>query len=283
MRRIQRLVVSAAMLLAALSAHGDEKLAGKACRSVHLQYQAPEAEWFHNAIVVEKSAPGTYFCAGGFSQGYLGIQQLANGKRLAIFSVWDPTSGDDPSKVDPAKRVKLVEKGPKTRVGRFGGEGTGGQSFIDDLPWKEGQEVRFLLRAKALPEEKRTAYSAWVAMPGGPWQHIATFSTQSDGRLLKGYYAFVEDFKRDGASLKLERLATYKNTQVRDSKGEWKPVAKARFTADSNPSLAIDAGADKGGMFLATGGATVNQHAKLNGPIALDAKPVAVELPEGAR
>ena len=120
-----------------------------------------------------------------------------SGKRLAIFSVWDPTSGDDPSKVDPAKRVKLVEKGPKTRVGRFGGEGTGGQSFIDDLPWKEGQEVRFLLRAKALPEEKRTAYSAWVAMPGGPWQHIATFSTQSDGRLLKGYYAFVEDFKFD--------------------------------------------------------------------------------------
>ena len=154
MRRIQRLVVSAAIILAALSAYGDEKLAGKACRSVHLQYQAPEAEWFHNAIVVEKSAPGTYFCAGGFSQGYLGIQQLANGKRLAIFSVWDPTSGDDPSKVDPAKRVKLVEKGPKTRVGRFGGEGTGGQSFIDDLPWKEGQEVRFLLRAKALATQQ---------------------------------------------------------------------------------------------------------------------------------
>ena len=36
-------------------------------------------------------------------------------------------------------------------------------------------------------------------------------------------------------------------------------------------------------MFLATGGATANQYTKLNGPIALDAKPVAVELPEGAR
>lgn len=283
MRRIQWLAVSVALLLAAFAARADEKLAGKACRSVHLQYQAPEAEWFHNAIVVEKSAPGTYFCAGGFSQGYLGIQQLASGKRLAIFSVWDPTSGDDPSKVDPAKRVKLLEKGPKTRVGRFGGEGTGGQSFIDDLPWKEGQEVRFLLRAKALPEEKRTAYSAWVAMPEGPWQHIATFSTQSDGRLLKGYYAFIEDFKRDGASLKQERLAAYRSTQVRDAKGEWKPVAKARFTADSNPSMAIDAGADKRGMFLATGGPTANQHTKLNGPIQLDAKTVAVELPEGVR
>lgn len=283
MRRIQWLVFPAAILMAVFAAHADEKLAGKACRSVHLQYQAPEAEWFHNAIVVEKSAPGTYFCAGGFSQGYLGIQQLAGGKRLAIFSVWDPTSGDDPTKVDPSKRVKLLEKGPKTRVGRFGGEGTGGQSFIDDLPWKEGQEIRFLLRAKVLPEEKRTAYSAWVALPQGPWQLIATFSTQSDGRLLKGYYGFIEDFKRDVASAKQERAAIYRSTQIRNSEGEWKPVAKARFTADSNPSLAIDAGADKRGMFLATGGATANSHTKLNGTIALEANPVPVKLPDAGR
>ncbi|MBM4096564.1 MAG: DUF3472 domain-containing protein [Planctomycetes bacterium] len=261
----------------------DEKLAGKACRSVHLQYQAPEAEWFHSTIVVEKSAPGTYFCAGGFSQGYLGIQQLGNGKRLAIFSVWDPTSGDDPSKVDPAKRVKMLEKGPKTRVGRFGGEGTGGQSFIDDLPWKEGQEVRFLLRAKALPDEKRTAYSAWVALPDAPWQPIATFSTLSDGRLLKGYYGFVEDFKRDVASARQERVAYYRDTQVRDAKGKWQAVTKARFTADSNPSTAIDAGAGKRGMFLATGGATANSHVKLREWVELDAKPVEVVLPAMAK
>lgn len=283
MRLRQFLAASAAVMLGVLGARGDERLAGRACRSVHLQYEAPEAAWFHNAIVVERSAPGTYFCAGGFSQGYLGIQQLASGKRLAIFSVWDPTSGDDPSQVDPATRVKLLEKGPRTRVGRFGGEGTGGQSFIDDLGWKEGQEVRFLLRAKAMPAEKRTAYSAWVALPGEPWQHIATFSTQSDGRLLKGYYAFVEDFKRDKASLKQERQAAYRSTQVLDASGKWKAVTKARFTADSNPSMAIDAGADKRGMFLATGGATANSHTRLKGLVELEAQAVKVELPEGAR
>jgi len=258
----------------------DESLAGKACRSVHLQYQAQEGEWFHNSIVVEKSAPGTYFCTGGFSQGYLGIQQLDSGKHLAIFSVWDPSSGDDPKKVDPEKRVRLLAKGPDTRIGRFGGEGTGGQSFIDNLNWKPGQEVRFLLHAKAMTAEKRTAYTAWVRLPDGPWQLMATFSTLSDGRLLKGTYAFIEDFKRNGASAKIERRSYFKNAQTRNTSGEWVPVTKARFTADSNPSLSIDSGTKDNAFFLATGGPVTNTHVKLRETMSIEAKAVPVELPE---
>ncbi|MFM7112367.1 MAG: DUF3472 domain-containing protein, partial [Planctomycetota bacterium] len=87
------------------------------------------------------------------------------------------------------------------------------------------------------------------------------------------------DFKRDVASARQERVAYYRDTQVRDSKGKWQAVTKARFTADSNPSTAIDAGAGKGGMFLATGGATANSHVKLREWVELDAKPVEVVLP----
>ena len=79
-------VVSHLALLAPL-ARADERLAGIACRSVHLAYQAPPSTLFVNSVQVEHSAPGTYFCVCGFGKGYYGIQQLGNGKRLLIFSV----------------------------------------------------------------------------------------------------------------------------------------------------------------------------------------------------
>jgi hypothetical protein len=62
--------------------------------------------------------------------------------------------------------------------------------------------------------------------------------------------------------------------------GEWKPVTEARFTADANPVLNIDAGltnaADR--FFLSTGGDIENKSVKLRDKVQLpkDAKP---ELP----
>ena len=60
---------------------------------------------------------------------------------------------------------------------------------------------------------------------------------------MKGYYSFIEDFKRDRVSATRERRGAFEaglGTQQRD--GRWTPLARARFTADGNPSLAIDAG-----------------------------------------
>src|SRR5262245_53233256 len=162
--------------LVALAAHADEKLKGIACRSVHLGYPAPDGSAFYNEMTVEESADGTYFMAAGWSKGYFGIQELANGKKLVLFSVWDPTAGDDPMKVDAAKRVKLLHKDDAVRVQRFGGEGTGGQSFFD-YDWKKGQPYRFLVTAK--PDgDARTAYAGYFFVPEKKeWKHLVTFST----------------------------------------------------------------------------------------------------------
>ena len=72
------------------SGRADERLKGIACRSVHLHYPASEGTAFYNEATVAQSADGTYFCVCGFNGGYYGIQELANGKKLLIFSVWDP-------------------------------------------------------------------------------------------------------------------------------------------------------------------------------------------------
>src|SRR5262249_18142465 len=124
-------VCAAYVLLANLFGVGycDERLEGIACRSVHLQYRAPQGTAFYNEIAVEKSAEGTYFCVCGFNQGYYGLQELRDGKKLLIFSVWDPGKQNDPNSVADEQRVTLLYRDEAVRVGRFGNEGTGGQSF----------------------------------------------------------------------------------------------------------------------------------------------------------
>lgn len=269
-------------LLAGLTP-ADEKLKGIACRSVHLGYPAPEGAAFYNEMTVEKSADGTYFMAAGWGKGYFGIQELANGKKVVLFSVWDPTAGDDPKKVDAEKRVKMLHKDDAVRVGRFGGEGTGGQSFFD-YEWKVGATYRFLVTARA-DGDNRTAYSGYFYVPEKKeWKHLVTFSTITKGELLKGCYSFVEDFRRNKVSTTKERRARFGNGWVKAAKGEWVPLASARFTADSNPVLNIDAGAADGRYFLATGGALENKTTKLREVITRDkekgtAKPPA-DLPK---
>ena len=265
------------LLLGALAAAADDKLKGIACRSVHLAYTAPAGTAFYNEVKVENSADGTYFCAIGFNSGYYGIQQLGNGKKLAIFSVWDPAAGNDPKSVPEKNRVKMLFKGEGVRVGRFGGEGTGGQSFFD-FDWAVGETYRFLVTAEPDATDKgRVAFSGYLYLPKEKsWKHLVTFSTLTEKKTLRGYYSFIEDFKRNRESTKHVRKAEYGNAWVRTTDGDWKSVMEARFTADSNPVLNIDAGitAAKDRFWLATGGDTMNATTKLREKIALpkDAK-----------
>jgi hypothetical protein len=246
----------------------DEKLAGIACRSVHLAYSAGEATAFTTEVTVQQSAPGTYFCAIGWNKGYFGIQELGNGKTLAIFSVWD-SGQNDPKAVDAEKRVKLVFKDEKTRIGRFGGEGTGGQSFFD-FDWKPNTTYRFLVTSKIAGD--RTEYAGYLYRPEvKEWKHLVTFSTITGGKNMTGFYSFIEDFKRDKVSLTKPRSAEFSNAWFKPVKGDWTAVTKARFTADSNPAKSINAGEKDGRFFLATGGDTTNTDVKLNDMITLPA------------
>jgi len=256
-------VVVACLVLSALAAvaPADERLKGIACRSVHLAYTAPEGVAFYNEVAVDRSAEGTYFCVCGFRQGYYGIQELAGGKKVVIFSVWDPGRQNDPKRVEAERRVKLVYNDPKVRVKRFGGEGTGGQSFFD-YDWKPGQTYRFLVRAKV--EKERTALAAYFYVPeANEWKHLVTFSTLAGGKLLGGYYAFVEDFQRDRVSTTKARRALFGPGWVQTPDNAWVELVQARFTADANPVTNINAGVDGKRFFLVTGGETKNTNTPL--------------------
>src|SRR3954463_9940054 len=109
----------AALVFLTISIHSAEP---RAARSVHLGYTGVEGDAFYNECVVEKSTDGSYFMVCGWGTGDFGIQQLRGDRKAAIFSVWDPTGGDNPNAVKSEDRVEVLFEGAGTRIKRFGGE-----------------------------------------------------------------------------------------------------------------------------------------------------------------
>src|SRR5688572_13341220 len=241
----------------AATVQSAEPTGPRAARSVHWGWPAPDAEFFTTSMVVDESVPGSYFMACGWNTGYFGIQELANRKKVIIFSVWDPTTGDDPNAVDTSERVECLYNDPAMRIRRFGGEGTGGQC-MGDFDWKLGDTNRFLVRA--IPDGAKTAYSGYIYDTAKKeWRNLVTFRTRTGGLPLKGLYSFVEDFRRDHKSAEEARKARFTDGWVKTVKGEWVALNRARFTASSAEWEArdtINARLDQKWFVLQTGGPT---------------------------
>lgn len=241
------------LIMAAGTVSGD---APRAARSVHLAYEAPAGATFYNEVTVEESQRGSYFMACGFDGGYFGIQELGDGNKWVLFSVWEPGNQNDPGRVPEEKRVKVLGSGEGVTVRRFGGEGTGAQSFMIH-PWKIGETYRF--RVQASVTSNLSTYAAYFYRPEDKrWQHMATFQTRNEGKLLESYYSFIEDFRRDGRSATERRLARFGNGWITKPDGKSVPLTRAKFTADDTPLNNIDAGVKGNEFYLATGGDTKN-------------------------
>lgn len=236
----------------------DAPIAPRAARSIHLGFPAPDATAFYNEAIVDESVNGSYFMACGWNTGYFGIQQIRNSNdKVVIFSVWDPTKGDDAKAVPLEQRVEVLFEGEGVKVSRFGGEGTGGKSMFPHT-WKAGETNRFLVEAKV--EGDKTAYTGWFFLnEKREWKKLVTFRTKTGGKPLRGLYSFVEDFRRDTKSATEVRSARFGHGWVRTLAGDWQPLAKARFTASNAKTEAketINAGVRDGLFFLTTGGET---------------------------
>jgi len=161
-------------MFAILVRSGQTADAPRAARSVHLGYPSPEGVLFYNEMVITQSVNGSYFMACGWNTGYFGLQQLSNEtNKVAIFSVWDPTKGNDPKAVKTEERVENLFAGEGVRIKRFGGEGTGGQCMMP-FAWQIGETNRFAVQAEVV--EDKTSYTAWLFDPRArAWKRLATF------------------------------------------------------------------------------------------------------------
>jgi len=242
----------------AIASAQDSVVPARAARSIHLGFPASDAAVFYNEAIVDESVNGSYFMACGWNTGYFGIQQIRNSNdKVVIFSVWDPTKGDDAKAVPLEQRVEVLFEGEGVKVSRFGGEGTGGKSIFPHV-WKPGETNRFLVEAKV--EGDKTAYTGWFFLNGKrEWKRLVTFRTKTGGKPMRGLYSFVEDFRRDTKSATEVRSARFGQGWVRTVSGDWQPLAKARFTASNAKTEAketINAGVRDGWFFLTTGGET---------------------------
>jgi hypothetical protein len=234
--------------------------------SVHLGYDAgtpaTDNEWNYNEVTVPvgQDKIGSYFMANGFGEGYFGIQVNSATERRVLFSVWDPTVG----------KTTLVRKGPNVVDNTFGGEGTGGQSYML-YNWVAGNTYKFLTQAK--PDGTGgTVYSAWFYAPeAGSWKFMATWKRPNTVTYLKGFYSFLENF--DPEQGYLGRKVTFNNQWVRTVQGVWIERTTAEFTidatGDNKQRMDYAGGVENGSFYLQNGGffpVYVNKYTKLTRP-----------------
>ncbi|KIC92016.1 DUF3472 domain-containing protein [Flavihumibacter sp. ZG627] len=194
--------------------------------SVHMTYSIPtetQVEWFYNELTVPvgEDKPGSFFMSNGFSGGYFGIQSRAN-DRWVLFSVWDPAVGQG--------TTQAIEQGENVVVQRFGGEGTGGQSYLV-YDWKAGTTYRFLTRGR--PDGAgNTLFSAWFYAPElNKWTFIATWKRPNTSTFLTGNHSFLENFYDENGWM--ERKVNFHQQWMLPAAGAWTEITSARFTADA--------------------------------------------------
>lgn len=197
--------------------------------SVHLSFGVPaNTEYFYSEINVPagQDPVGTYYMANGFGAGYGGIQVNSATERRVLFSVWD----------SPAAGTTLVRKGKKVVANGFGGEGTGGQSYLV-TPWKAGTTYGFLTRAQ--PDGSgNTLYSMWFGTPARKsarremsWTFIATWKYVGESSYLGSVYSFLEGFNPETGYL--GRRAFYGNQWAIGTNGAWTQMTQASFSVDA--------------------------------------------------
>lgn len=233
---------------------------GFAATSVHLRYYTTtdNIQSFENTVTVKDSPNGTYFMVCGWSQGYFGMQQLIDGSKVIIFSLWNKGS----------KNARVVFKTSSVTAKTFSGEGTGFQSFYP-FAWKANVPYSFKVTAEIVGSE--THYTGWFKQSqNSNWIKLVTMAVPMNGVLLKGIYSFVEDFYRNGVGPLYIHKATFGKPYITIGNTTSR-VTCATFTKDTNTDNHIDAGkTPDNNWFLATGGTTTNITTKINSKMCVN-------------
>ena len=211
---------------------------GRRGPSVHLRYDVPDnlknnVSWFYNEIEVPvgEDKQGSYFMADGFGEGYFGMQVNSDTERRVLFSVWSPFETDNPQSIPDSMKIALVKKGASVKANNFGGEGSGGQSFMR-FSWKAGNTYGFLLHAEPDSIHHTTTYTAYFKdVSADKWYLIASFKRPQTTTCLTHLYSFLENFIPETGDQ--NRMGFYKNQWIADNKGEWHELTDVTFTVDA--------------------------------------------------
>jgi hypothetical protein len=232
---------------------------GRRGPSVHLGYELPKGkaiEYVYSELNVPEGMDpiGSYFMANGFSAGYFGVQVRSPTERWVLFSVWSPYHTNNPNALPQEYRVVAGAKGREVVTRNFGGEGSGGQSFMV-YPWKAETTYCFLTQAR--PDgQGNTVFTGWFSEKGGEWQLMASFRRPKTDTWIKGFHSFLENFHTNYGHF--ERRSLHANQWACDTDGEWHELTRARFTVDGTGNrghrLDFTGGVKDGYFYMRNGG-----------------------------
>lgn len=214
---------------------------GKRGPSVHMGYKLPEnktCEWFYNEVTVpeEGDVIGSYYMANGFNGGYFGIQHNSPVEKRVLFSVWSPFQTDDPKKIPDSMQIKTLRQGEGVKIGQFGNEGSGGQSYLI-YDWQPGKTYKFL--TQIYPDGKgNTIFTAYFyATDENRWRLIASFLRPQTDTWQQRVHSFLENFNQEQGYL--TRSVEFGNQWALDTEGNWHELTIGTFTYDNTASAGV--------------------------------------------
>ncbi len=227
--------------------------------ATHLSYKYPgdsAISWFYTEVNVPSGADplNAYYMTNGFWDGYFGIQVNGPTERRILFSIWSNYDTNNPNEIPADYAVTLVRKGTNVVSNQFGGEGSGGQTYLV-FPWVTGNTYKMLVNAQA--SGTHTLFTAWYYAPeNGAWKLLGEWDkSKTNGQLLGGLYSFVENFGSNGQDF---FKARYGNQWVRTKYGNWIEVTQASFstTASDAAHQRYDegAGVENSMLYMYSGG-----------------------------
>lgn len=239
-------------------------------------------DWCYQEVMMPKESNivGTYVMSLGVLSGYMGIQMNGwkNGKPLheVIFSMWDKGSTDEDPNLPDYLRATALDHSDITTIKRFGGEGTGVQSFCRGNHWDCGKYVQFITNCRpetatyktiengkeVIKTQHNMLVSAWFnAQDGKGWQYISTLRLPKNTTFFSSWYSFLENYNwTTGQAL---RKGYYKNGYARakdsDTWYHFNSVGFGNTDGGKNVGARHDWGQgvavnEPGAFFMTTGG-----------------------------
>ncbi len=233
----------------------------KGAAATHLVYNniiplKDSIAWFYTEVMVPPgiNSVNAYYETNGFADGYMGIQINSDTERRFIFSIWSNYATDNPKEIPAEYAVKLIKKGDNVFSGEFGNEGSGGHSHLV-FPWKNGTKYKLLVGAK--PSGDHTIFTAYYFAPeNGSWKLIAQWDkSKTQGKLLAGLYAFVENFGPNGNDY---FKAYYGNQWICTATGKWIEMTSCYLSTTAgpvkHPRYDYGAGVENNWFYMYSGG-----------------------------
>lgn len=206
-------------------------------------------DWAYEEVMIpggDSIVNAVYVMSLGVLAGYMGIQVGEDGAhRTVLFSQWDSGDTDTDPNLPDHLRSTAVDKGEGVIAKRFGGEGTGVQSFRNGGAfWDFNKYVQFITHCRnelasyetvengkvVTKQQRNMIVSAWWnAQDEKGWQYISTLRVANRNSFIDSWYSFVECFVNYNGQER--RIGYFRNGYAKQRTGskKWFHMNKADF------------------------------------------------------